>query len=82
MFLQITRAISIEFGPYKIPKDLTPGAIREIHLTPELEQLYLKTIAAKKTSRKDASKNRNRDHPRAENTESRTKIDRLSGQEN
>lgn len=74
MFLQITRAISIEFGPYKIPKDLAPGAIREIQLTPELEQLYLKTIAAKKTPKKDASKNR-------KNPVSRTKIDRLSEQE-
>jgi hypothetical protein len=52
MFLQITRAIATEFGPYKIPKDLNPGAIREIQLTPQLENLYLKLIASKRPKKR------------------------------
>jgi hypothetical protein len=79
MFLQITRAISIEFGSYKLPKDLTPGSIREIQLTPELEQLYLKTIASKKRPKKESkvtnSNNRNREH--GEDTRNRFQKDRL-----
>lgn len=40
MYLDITRAISVGFGPYKLEK-MRPGDVQEVQLTQELMQLYL-----------------------------------------
>mmetsp|Transcript_16783 Transcript_16783/g.25223 ORF Transcript_16783/g.25223 Transcript_16783/m.25223 type:complete len:279 (+) Transcript_16783:125-961(+) len=45
LLLQITRAICTEFGPYSMPKDLPPGAYREVKLTPEIEKMLLAKLA-------------------------------------